>query len=161
MEGLRSYFTAVVAVCMIAVIVNALVKQGNVQRVVRLVIGMLIALVVLKPLGAIDIDALSIEFLELTGQSLDLQEPEQAYRKALCEHIKESTECYIQDRANELGAYVRAEVTLSDDEYPVPAAVRIVGSLSTEQFEVLYAYVTDSLGIAQENQEWNIYDTAG
>lgn len=158
MAGIRSYFTAVVAICMIAVLVNVLVKQGSIQNVVRLVIGLLLVLVVLKPLGAIDLEALS---LDLTGESLDLREPEQAYQEALRAHIKESTECYIEEYAKELGAYVQAEVTLSEDEYPVPAAVKIVGSLNEEQLEALYAYVTDSLGIAQENQEWKIYGTIG
>ena len=161
MQGLREYFTAVVAVCMLAVIVNGLARKGNIQKVIRLVIGLLIVLVVLQPLGAIDLDALSLGFLELTGQSLDLEEPEEAYRAALREQIKESTERYIEDHANTLGAYVQAEVTLSDDEYPVPVAVKIVGSLNTEQANALYTYVTDSFGIPKENQEWKIYDTVG
>lgn len=159
MQGLREYFTAVLAVCMLAVIVNSLAKKGNIQKIVRLVLGILIVLVVLKPLGAIDLDALSMGFLELTGQQLDLQEPEEAYKTALHKQIKESTEQYIEDRANVLGAYVQAKVTLSDDEYPVPIAVQIVGSLNTEQAKALHAYVTDSLGIAEENQEWKVYDT--
>lgn len=158
MQGIRDYFTAVVAVCMLAVIVSGLAKKGNIQKVVRLVVGLLIVLVVLKPLGAVNLDALSMGFLELTGQELDLQEPEAAYRTALCEHIKESTERYIEDRANALGAYVQAEVTLSEDEYPVPIAVQIVGSLNTEQARSLYVYVTENLGITEENQEWKIYD---
>lgn len=160
MGGIRSYFTAVVAVCMIAVLVHALAKHGTIQRMVRLIVGMLIVLVVLKPLGGIDLDALSKELLGLSGQLPAYNEPEEAYQQALRKNIKENTQQYIQNFAETLGAYVQAEVTLSEEEYPVPAAVRIVGSLTQTQFQALYAYVTESLGIAQENQEWVIYDAS-
>lgn len=158
MDSVRSYLLSVVAVCMLAVLANVLVKQSSIQKVVRLITGLLIVLVVLAPLLSVDIEALGEQLLALTEGSYDSAEVENNYQNRLRQNIKETTEQYIENKATELGAYIQAEVTLSDEEYPIPSHVRIIGSLNYEQIQALTGYLTNSLGIAPEQQEWKTYE---
>ena len=59
MDGIRSYFLAVVAACMLAVLACALLKNSRLQRITRFIAGILILLTVATPLLRIDLSSLA------------------------------------------------------------------------------------------------------
>ncbi len=76
-------------------------------------------------------------------------------REALQAIIKQKTEAYIWDKAQELGLAVAIDVTVAEDaSYPYPAAVRITGSFSEMQRQSLTRYIEENLAIGKEQQTW-------
>lgn len=161
MDALRSYLFSLVAACMIAALASVMVKGELPSKIVRLVGGVLVLLVALSPLLTIDTEKLA-QALERICQasSFDTGAVAENSHTALAAHIKRTTETYIENKAAELGAAIQAEVTLDNGEYPVPNGVTIIGTLTSEQIIALRAYLTDSLAIAPENQEWRLYGTS-
>lgn len=161
MDTVRNYLVSVLAACMIAVIASVLVRKSPIQKVVRMVGGILILLVVISPLLRLDTESLGKRIEEFCGErNFDTSQIEANTREQLAAHIKRTTEAYIENRAAELGAAIQAKVTVGDGEYPTPVAVTIIGTLTPEQRGELAAYLTVSLGIAADKQEWKLYGEA-
>ncbi len=156
MEGLRAYLSSIVAVCLLAALAMAVVQQERIRGVVRLISGLLVVLVVLRPLPSLDWTELSEDLMSLGGNEFDSDAVQQEYQARLRENIKRDTQHHIEERAAALGAFVRAEVELSDAEYPVPVSVRLVGLVNHSQFTELSIFMSESLGIPIERQEWTM-----
>ena len=158
MSGIREYLIAVVAVCMICVLALQMVQKESMRKIIRFVGGILILLVVATPLLSFKAEDLS-RLLEEAGGQLDIdpQQISQTAEEALAQHIKKTTETYIEEKALELGATVQAEVVLTQEEYPVPYAVTIVGTVNISQQEELSLYMSRDLGIDFQQQEWKLY----
>lgn len=75
-------------------------------------------------------------------------------RNASAVIIKEETEAYIQDKAEELGAQIRAEITLSEDDFPIPVSVVIRGSPAEHIRGRLQRILETDVGIEKENITW-------
>lgn len=161
MDTVRSYLISLVAVCMLAVLASVLVHGSTIHKFVRFIGGILVLLVAVSPLLSVDTEKLSERLEKICEEnSFDTGAVTEKRRSVLSEHIKQTTETYIENKASELGAAIQAEVTLTNDEYPVPNKVRIIGTLTAEQISSLAAYLTDSLGITPEHQEWKLYGTS-
>ena len=158
MEGIRGYFLAIVAACMLAVLACALLKNSKIQRITKFIAGILILLTVATPLLRIDTAALAERISELgRGSRFDTQEISKDYQTMLRALVKKNTQTYIEDKAQELGGIIQAEVTVGNGEYPAPEHVVLTGTMTPEQAQALESYIADSLGIPPEQQEWKLY----
>lgn len=160
MEAVRSYLLSVTAACLLAAIASALVRGDSVRKLVRFAAGLLILAVVIMPLLRIDVDGLS-EKIRAYRSSLSVPTEENDWDARFSALIKETSEAYIEEKAAALGAVVKAEVTLSEDDYPQPIGVRIVGILSSEQRRELAAYLETAFAVGADAQEWRVYDADG
>ncbi len=158
MGGIREYLLSVIAVCMICVIARQFVKKESFQKITAFVGGLLILLVVARPLLDLDFKGLS-GALEQAAQELEVDVGiiENSANSALEEHIKKTTEAYIEEKARALGGTVQAQVCLTREEYPVPKSVRLTGTMNMSQQAELSTYLSRDLGIPIEEQEWNLY----
>ncbi len=162
MESIRKYLIAIVAACMILVIATALIQNERMRRIIRFLGGILIILVAVTPLLSLDVEELVQAMQSFdSAYAFDSETIQNNTQMLLAKHIKETTETYIENKADEIGATVQAEVTLDGGEYPIPTAARIIGSLNAEQVRELSSYLTDALGIPAEKQEWSLYETGG
>ena len=158
MGAVREYLLRLVAVCMLAALAAVLVHSSPASRIVRLIGGVLVLLVAVSPLLSIDTQQLSRNLERICAEhSFDTSAVEENTHAALALHIKRTPETYIESKAASLGAAIQAKVEVSDDEQPVPERVTIIGTLTAEQTLVLRQYLTESLGIAPEKQEWKLY----
>ena len=158
MEGIRGYFLAIVAACMLAVLACALLKNSKMQRITKFIAGILILLTVATPLLRIDTAALAERISELgRGSRFDTQEISKDYQTMLGALVKKNTQTYIEDKAQELGGIIQAEVTVGNGEYPAPEHVVLTGTMTPEQAQALESYISDYLGIPPEQQEWKLY----
>ena len=71
--------------------------------------------------------------------------------------IRENTERTIEKQAEALGMLVRADVTLTEEEYPQPWSATLTGTLDPEQVRALSEFLSQSLGIPTERQTWKTY----
>ena len=152
MEAIRSYLTAVVAVSMIAVLASALSHGSRMERVVRFAAGLLALLVCVTPLLRLDV-------LEQAERALDYDASgtDRTRQDMLRDLIRENTERTIEKQAEALGMLVRADVTLTEEEYPQPWSATLTGTLDPEQVRALSEFLSQSLGIPTERQTWKTY----
>lgn len=159
MNRILQYFTALVATALIGVLFSNLVKDQKINSILQLTIGLLLLLVLLKPIATAKIDQLGEEVGRIFREEFQMQNYESLYKDKLRAQVKTLTEEYVIKKAHSLNATVSVEVELStSDGYPTPQWIRIVGILTGEQKEILQEYVTVELGIAPENQRWDLYE---
>ena len=137
MEAIRSYLTAVVAVSMIAVLASALAHGSRMERVVRFAAGLLALLVCVTPLLRLDARTLT-DVLEQAERALDYDASgtDRTRQDMLRDLIRENTERTIEKQAEALGMLVRADVTLTEEEYPQPWSATLTGTLDPEQVAI-------------------------
>lgn len=156
MSDICHYLIGVVVAGLICSIVTLIVgKKGLVGTVIRLLTGLMMALVVVGPwtnlciddvfgwTGDISVDA---DDIVADGENMALE----AYRQGIILR----TRSYILEKAKALDCDLQVEVILSDDETPVPEQVRIGGRVSPYAKKVISTMLTNDLGIDQEAQIW-------
>jgi len=159
MEEIRNYLISVVAVCMIPVLAGVLIQKSALQKIVRLLGGVLILLVAIRPLLSLDTDKITSYLEEFhTTYRFDTGRIKTSQDALLRQRVKQTAETFIENEAKEIGGTVQAEITLSEDEYPVPFAVRLTGTLTPEQVRTVSAYIENTLNIPPGRQEWRLYD---
>ncbi|MBQ3355782.1 MAG: stage III sporulation protein AF [Oscillospiraceae bacterium] len=158
MEAVRSYLLSVVAVCMITVVANGMIQKTSLKRIVRLIGGVLVLLVAIRPLLSLDMGKISSYLEEIdAGYALDTGSIRTTQDELLRQQVKETAEKYIENEAKALGGLLQAEITLSDGEYPVPVSVKLIGTLTPEQLQTVSAYIEAALNIPADRQEWRLY----
>lgn len=154
MDSVRSYLLSVVAVCICAAVAGVFIRSEMMAKTLRLISGVLILLVVLRPVTRVDLD----DIAEGLRDGASVEEPEIDVREQLAVQVKKSTEAYIEEYAYAQGALLQAEVEVSDDAVPMPTRITLTGSASLEQLSSLSDYIESALGIGKNAQIWRIYE---
>ncbi len=156
MEGLRQYILSVLAAAWICGMIRHFVgKEGAAAGLVRMLSGLLLAFAVLRPIANLHVSDLrewSAPFAD-AGEAAAASGAEMA-KDELRAIIKTRCEAYILDKAASMNAELSVQVTLSDDQIPVPQSVVLKGSVSPYARRRLEEVITGELGIAKENQTW-------
>ena len=87
----------------------------------------------------------------------DASKTDRTRQDMLRDLIRENTERTIEKQAEALGMLVRADVTLTEEEYPQPWSATLTGTLDPEQVRALSEFLSQSLGIPTERQTWKTY----
>lgn len=160
MTALRAYLLSIVSVCMLAAIVNAMVRGAVVTRVVKIVSGVLILLVVLRPLIGLDLTELSRRLQDVLGTSqASLADEKDLAHQRFQEQVAAATQTHIEEIAAKLGLSVSARVSVSDDEIPIPQSVTLYATVQPEQMLKLSDYIEEHIGIKKDQQHWRGYET--
>ncbi len=157
MEELGRYIMGVTAAALLCSLgVSLAGSRGPVAGVLRLLTGVIMACVIIEPLGELVTGNLETYFYDLgDGASSLAAEGTQTAADALSLRIKDRTEAYILDMAAELDADLEVEVILSREELPVPVAVILTGQVSPYARQVLSGRLEQELGLKGESQQWN------
>ena len=155
MQVIREYLLSItVAGVLCAMIKRMLGEKGTSASIGKLITALFMVITVIAPLKHL----LSVDHLDLKQ---DFNQQAESYVRdgenyasdLIKKGIVERTEAYILEKANESGAQIDVTVYLSDDTYPVPQRVHIVGEVSPLQKRKIQD-VLEQLGIAEEDQEW-------
>lgn len=155
MEALGQYILSVTAIALLCGVVSGIVRSGGAKEVIRLLCGLILAFAVIRPLAHVnlkDLEEGSFPFAQ-EAEAMAAGGEEMA-RQALAEGIKAECEAYILDKAAAMDAAPQVEITLSQDEPPIPVAAAIRGSVSPQVQSQLATILETDLGIAKENQLW-------
>ena len=153
MAGLRSWLLGIILTAFAGALARRIAPQGKEQAMVRMVSGLLLALALLRPLGGLPWEEVSIEAGSFRDQTLHQEELyRQNQREELSAIIAEKTEAYIWDKASALGldCMVSVSVAAGESGIPLPEAVTITGSYSDE----LASWIEEGVGIPAEKQIW-------
>lgn len=155
MEHIRAYLLSVTAVSLIAVLCLRMIDLPKVKAVLRFITGILVLLVAGSALVSISPEQIEKFASEMSLEfELSQEDLRQEVRNELAIHVQNTAENYIESKATDLGATIQARVTVSEDQYPIPVAVTIIGTLTPQQKNLLQQYLTQSLGISMERQVW-------
>lgn len=155
MEGLRRYVISVTAAALICGVITGIVKKGGAGELIRMLCGLVLAFTILYPISGLNLEALTFDLLPSAweGESMAAQ-GEKISRQSMADIIKSETEAYILDKAAALEVSLTAEVSLSEDDIPVPVGVTLSGSLSPYARSQLTNVIEKDLGIPKEKQLW-------
>ena len=147
MAAARAWLTAVVSVTLLLSVVQTLIPKGSLREIASFVGGLLLLAVLLRPLGNVDLSAVSLDL------SAYRQTVEREGQKELLGLIEAELESYISDKAADMGLTLRVQVTVEPDGsgVPVPVSVELTGPRS----EVLSRWLETELGVPAERQVWN------
>ncbi|MBE6984010.1 MAG: hypothetical protein E7434_00075 [Ruminococcaceae bacterium] len=154
MESVREYFLQIVAVCMIAAISCAIVKNPLIARVIRLISGILILLVVIAPLSKVDASKLPTYLDGVLDSDTQMQEAKNHAHLQFQTQVQKATQEHIELIADQFGFNIQAEVTVSDDEVPIPIEVKLIGTPNAQQMLQLSDYIETNVGIPKDQQIW-------
>ena len=121
----------------------------------KLITGLVISATVLHPI--VDLEHLDISQFISAVPTIDrtaISEAKLQTSSALEKHITDTVQAYILQQAQSLGVEINAEVTVSQDELPVPMSVTITGEISPYKKQQLISIIENDLAIARENQIW-------
>ncbi len=158
MTGIIRYFTSIIATAILGVITSSMITDPRISRLVRTVTGVLVLLVLLRPLLHTDLEELGSKMQGMLNEEQITQDYKALYDKKLREQIMITTENYILEKATSIGAEIQVEVELDPAPYPTPHIVVITGNVTPEQKEILSDYLTHQLNIDPGNQRWNVHD---
>ena len=158
MAAARAWLTAVVSVTLLLSVIQMLTPKGSLREITSFVGGLLLLAVLLRPLGSVDLSAVSLN-LDAYRQTVEQRqaELEQEGQKELVGLIEAELESYISDKAEDLGIRCTVAVeTREQDGYPVPWAVTVRGSLTAEQREALIRRIEADFAIPAERQTYHM-----
>ena len=133
-----------------------LTPKGRLREITSFVGGLLLLAVLLRPLGSVDLSAVSLN-LDAYRQTVEQRqaELEQEGQKELVGLIEAELESYISDKAADMGLTLRVQVTVEPDGSGVPVPVPVSVELTGPRSEVLSRWLETELGVPAERQVWN------
>lgn len=157
MEVLKSWILAVTGIAMLSAAAVGICPDGPVKKIVKLICGLLMILVILKPVTGLFGDETfpDLEQYRIQAQQ-SVEESEWKTQGVLEDIIEEETAAYIVDKAACLGADCRAQVwcRVDGEGMTLPDRVEISGSLTDDQRQKLTEQIETELGIPAENQSY-------
>lgn len=156
MDQVASYILCVTVSAILVGVLSALTdpKTGT-GGVFKVIGGIFLLIMTIQPLVGFRFDALSTYADQsiLEGEAA-AQIGKEYTQEAMASIIREETCAYILDKAGLYRAEIQVEVTLSDEEIPVPASVTIRGNYSPIAKSELESLIDSELGVPKENQTW-------
>lgn len=156
MQQLKEYVISVVAAAVIVGIITGLLHKKDMSAIlIRMIGGLFLAFTVIRPVVAMDIADIGSYIAAFSESGADaVQEGEKLADDAYRMYIKSKTEAYILDKAAAFGGQLEVEVTLDEEDIPVPVSIRIEGNVSPYAKASLREMMVHDLGILEENQLW-------
>lgn len=149
MEQLRTWLLGVVLTAFAAGLANELIPKGRERALVRTVGGLLMVLALLRPLGTVEWEKISIPAMSYSDQA-EIYRAEQ--ENALSAIIAERLESYIWDKATELGIACTVHIEMLCGESAIPTAETV--EVRAQYDPVLAAWLEEVVGIPAEKQIW-------
>ena len=152
---MREYILSVGIAAVIVGIISGLSNDGSTGSLTRMVCGLFLAIVAIKPIAGLNFGYLEVfanDFNE-TAEAAVLVGSELA-EDARRELIKAETEAYILDIASSYNLQLQIEVTLTDGDTPIPDSVYLTGAAAPSARVWVQNQIARELGIPKERQVW-------
>lgn len=153
MEALREWLLTVTVAALVVTLAQSVAPLGKIKRTVGLTGGILLLLVMLRPLAGVEWDRLTdmTAFYAPTVESATNEG-----RELMKTLIVEKTGAYIADKGAELGCECTARVSVREDEsgWQIPWEAELEGVWSGEQRRALSELIATELDIPAERQHF-------
>ncbi len=152
MSVLKTWLFGIVAAAMVLSILYALVPKGALLTVAKCTGGLIMLLVVLRPLLALDLEGVTMDYHDWQ-QTIQQQTEDYtaANEREMETIIQRECAAYIQEKAAQLGFSCQVQVTCRlRDGVPFPAEVM----LDIPKNTALSQLIAEDLGIDAAHQRW-------
>lgn len=156
MSAVSDYLIKIICAAILCSILNTLVNgSSGVAGMIKTISGIFMVFAILSPLinMKLNLSLDSINGFIQEGNSYS-EQGMQLSRDEKNTYIKTSTQSYILEKADVLGAELNVEVVLSGDSENPYKAVYLEGSISPYAKEQLSQMMVSVLGIPKEAQHW-------
>lgn len=148
-------FRIITAGVICAITVALFQKNEAIGKLVKMISGIFMLITILLPLSKIDANIITyIDPVIHSDADVYTQSGCSQAQESLRSIITERCQTYIVEKASSMGVSVDVEVSLNDDTYPSPCAVRILGAVSPYTKQQLQTIISQDLGIPKEQQIW-------
>ena len=157
MEAIKEYLLTVICCALICTVILALTEEKKAQAfVIRLLAGVFMLIILIRPIKEIEFSSLSSWELPAFADAKEaIALGQELTDTTLRSGIKQNLEAYILEEASRYDAEICVEINLTDSDPPAPASVTISGAVSPYCKNRLSAYLENTLGIAKEDQYWS------
>lgn len=156
------WIRSIAAAALIASLAMALTPKGKVQRVLKVVCGVLLIIAIISPLTDGGTENISVDLAEYRAKADKIADTAEENDMNLSRGIIEREfEEYILDKASEIGVFLQsADVTVEwgTDGYWYPCEVTLEGEITTGDRNRLSAVIESELGIPTDRQNWSGYE---
>lgn len=159
-EAIKSWLLTMTGVAVITTIASFFASNGSMQRVLKLIGGVAMAIVLLSPLLKFDFAAYAAS-LQLYSDSAawDSAAAEETEKRLNRTIIESECSAYILDKAAQLGvpltgAQVSVQWSTTDGVW-YPCAATLTQPVGAEKSAALTDVIEADLGIPSERQEWS------
>ena len=152
MDAVRMWLLGVSVTSFLLSLAETLVTQEGVRRVLRLSGGVLLILVMVRPLLGLVGEVPAFSFSQYAEETAALEESfEKRQEETFSALIAEEAAAYISDKAEELGVPCGVTVAVGvEDGVPLPKAVE----MTIPYHAGLSQWLERELKIGEENQVW-------
>lgn len=152
--AVREWLISVVCAAMLVSVAENAAPPGNLRKIVSLIGGLILLVVLVRPLTALDLRDWIPEYsgyVREVEQRQDELEKDQTRQLQIL--IEQRTAAYISDKAEALGLTCRVEVECrtDGDSLPRPFGVTVFGTASQE----LRNWIRQELDIPEERQVYH------
>ena len=149
--ALRGWLTSVIYTAMVIAVAENMAPSGGMKKVISMTGGLILLVMLVKPLGNIETDFLSLQYDSYVSRVEGRQEElEKDNLREMERIIEQRTAAYISDKAKRLGldCQVTVRCKAGEEGVPYPDSVTIQGTVSEEVKE----WIEEELGIPTERQ---------
>jgi len=157
MYRIGQYLLSIVSAALLVSICNTLIeKKGAISSVIKLMTGIVLALLVVSPWTDLRLDDVwsSFSYVDAEAEGV-VQQGKQAALKEVSIYIKDQTEAYILDKAHALGLDISVDIKLTEDVPPSVASVSVYGSAAPYAKNQLKCLICEDLGVTEECLTWS------
>ncbi len=153
MDEIRIYLLRIIAAAILCSVVTSLCNASKFSSLIRMILGIVMAISVLQPILNIDVSRLSMNIQSITdgGETIITQGRETAQR-ALSAIVSEGIGEYIEEKARQLGADIAVHVDVKDG---APVGVFLEGDASPYIRSQLSAWILTEIGLEKEALNWH------
>ena len=152
----KQYIIAVTAAAIVGCISISLCdKKSASSAVIKLLIGVMMTITILKPIIAIEIADISGYLSSVHIAASNSVQAGSAWADSkVTSIISEQTEAYILDKASSVGVQVDVDVTVCEQAPFMPLSVTVTGNVSPYLKVQLSEIIEEDVGVSKENQTW-------
>ena len=152
----RYIFSVTTAAIIFSILQSLLHKNSAAAILVRLIGGLFLTFTVIAPVIDFDLDSIFEQSWAYTSHAEDIAAAGQIIAaEQLSQRIKEQCETYIIDKAMSYQTQLDADITLTNDEMPLPSAVLLKGNISPYVKSIIATWIQDEMGIPEDHQIWS------
>ena len=152
----RYIFSVTTAAIIFSILQSLLHKNSAAAMLVRLIGGLFLTFTVIAPVIVFDLDSILEQSWAYTSHAEDIAAAGQTIAaEQRSQRIKEQCETYIIDKAMSYQTQLDVDITLTNDEMPLPSAVLLKGNISPYVKSIIATWIQDEMGIPEDHQIWS------
>ena len=152
----RYIFSVTTAAIIFSILQSLLHKNSAAAILVRLIGGLFLTFTVIAPVIDFDLDSIFEQSWAYTSHAEDIAAAGQTIAaEQRSQRIKEQCETYIIDKAMSYQTQLDVDITLTNDEMPLPSAVLLKGNISPYVKSIIATWIQDEMGIPEDHQIWS------